>query len=416
MKEAAEKSKRKWSFVLVIIVILVAGYVIWALTAAVPSIQPTTTFKTTAGTIPSETLPWPAYGQSAIGINNVGVVATHGNQTPAPTASVAKLITALCVLQKYPLNLSQSGPTITITPADVVLYDIYESEQGSDMLVYSGEQLSEYQMLEGMLLPSADNIADSLAIWAFGSIANYSAYANQYLKDQGLNTTHVGNDASGYNPSTTSTAADLVKLGELAMANPVIAQIVAQPAASGIPAVGTIHNVNFLLGKNNIVGIKTGNTNQAGGVYLSASKISINNNPLTIVTAIMQAPTLFDALAASQPLITAAQSNFSSPPNISSIGRGAVVGEYTVPWDNQVITATASQPVEVVSWGGSAVAESISLKPISYKSQPNQVVGLIKTTSGLLKTSNTTAAILSQSPTAPSKLWILFHPLSFIHL
>ena len=51
------------------------------------------------------------------------------------------------------------------------------------------------------------------------------------------------------------------------------------------------------LGKDSIIGIKTGNTDQAGGVFLSASKITVNNSPLIVYTAVMQAPTLFDALS-----------------------------------------------------------------------------------------------------------------------
>ncbi|MEI9914325.1 MAG: serine hydrolase [Candidatus Saccharibacteria bacterium] len=417
MSKQAEKKKRKWPIFLIVIVLLViAGYVSWALTAAVPSIRPTKTIKTTIGTVPGVQLPWPSYGQSAIGINDLGVIDTFGAQKPAPTASVAKIITALCVLQKYPLNSGQVGPTITLNQSDVVLYDLYQTEDGSDTLVYGGEQLSEYQMLEAMLLPSADNIADSLAIWAFGSLANYSTYANQYLKDHGLTNTHVGSDASGFNPTTTSTASDLVKLGQTAMDDPVISGIVAKPSVSGIPAVGTIKNVNKLLGQSNIVGIKTGNSDQAGGVYLSASKIPVNDQLITIITAVMQAPTLYDAMYNSLPLIEAAQANFSDSPTVANIQRGAIVGEYTVPWDKQKITAIASQPVQIVSWGGSEVAESISLKSISYKSQPNEVVGTITTTSDLLKTSKTTAAILSQSPGAPSKWWTLTHPGSFIHI
>lgn len=415
MPQSAEKSNPRWRFFIIIFVILLASYIIWALTAAIPSVQPTTTFRATNGIATSSNLAWPAYGQAAIGINNLGVIASNGNQKPSPTASVAKLITALVVLQKYPLSVNQSGPIITLTPADVVLYDTYQSEDGSDMMVYSGERLSEYQMLEAMLLPSADNIADSLAIWAYGSLVNYANVANQYLKQHGLLNSHVGSDASGYDPNTTSTATDLVKLGELAMDNPVIANIVAQPSASGIPAVGNIYNVNRLLGRDNIIGIKTGNTNQAGGVYLSASKINVNNQPLIIITAVMQAPTLYDAMASSLNLISSAQTNFSTPPNIASVTSGSIVGDYFIPWTGQTITAVAKQPIEIVSWGGSIVDESIILQPISYKAQPGQIVGQIMTTSKLLKYSQSTPIILSRSSGSPSRWWVLLHPGSFIH-
>ncbi|QQS18315.1 hypothetical protein IPL68_06900 [Candidatus Saccharibacteria bacterium] len=50
----------------------------------------------------------------------------------------------------------------------------------------------------------------------FGDHATYAAYANNYLERNGLIHTRVGNDASGYDPSTVSTAEDLARLGILA--------------------------------------------------------------------------------------------------------------------------------------------------------------------------------------------------------
>ena len=304
MMKAMKNKRFKWLTILAVAVVLViAFYVSWALIAAVPRIEPLTASKTTSQNVPAAALPWPTTGQAAIGLNNLGVVAVFGSQTPAPMASTAKLITALCVLGKDPLTPGQSGPLITITPADVAIYNQYQNEDGSDMVVASGEQLSELQMLEAMLLPSADNIADTLAIWAFGSLSNYNSYAAQYIKTIGLTSTHIGTDASGYDPSSTSTASDLVRLGEASMSNSEIASIVSLPEASDIPLVGTIKNVNFLIGQDNIIGIKTGNTDQAGGVFVSASKVTINNKPLIIVTAEMQQTNLFDAIEGSLTLI-----------------------------------------------------------------------------------------------------------------
>ncbi|MGH7234242.1 MAG: D-alanyl-D-alanine carboxypeptidase, partial [Candidatus Saccharimonadales bacterium] len=148
-------------------------------------------------------LPWPNYGESAVGLLGSGVISTHGQQTPLPIASVAKLITALVVLNKYPLSIGQQGPTITLDTTDYGFYTTYVSEQGSVVPVYSGEQLSEYQMLEAMLVPSGNNIADSLARWAFGSVAGYDSFANTFVNQLGMKNTLVAGDASGFLPATT---------------------------------------------------------------------------------------------------------------------------------------------------------------------------------------------------------------------
>ena len=401
---------------LTVVVILAVGYVFWALMIAKPSIKPNLAVKTVSYVAPSISLSWPTYGQAAIGLNNQGIIASHGLQTPSPTASTAKLITALCVLSKYPLSPGQSGPIITIGPSDVAIYNKYQAEDGSDMIVVNGEKLTEYQMLEAMMLPSADNIADSLAIWAFGSLSNYSDYANGFLKTHSLNNTHVGSDASGYDPNTTSTAADLVKLGQLAMAKPILSRIVAEPSASGIPIVGTIKNYNSLLGHDSIDGIKTGNTSQAGGVFVSASKIIVNDKPVTIVTAIMQAPNLLDAMGSTVALVRTAQSNFSTPPAISSISQGTVVGSYQLPWDKSIITQLASQPGIISSWGGTNVTESIKVNQINVNSKTNQVIGTITLNSVAPKSSKTIKVVLSSVPSKPTKLWVLLHPQYLVHL
>jgi D-alanyl-D-alanine carboxypeptidase (penicillin-binding protein 5/6) len=256
-------------------------------------------------------LDWPKTGEAAIGIVGQGVSGTNGAQTARPTASTAKLITALTVLKKYPLQPGQSGPSITLTLNDVKIYSQYLSEDGSSTRVLVGAQLSEYQMLEAMLIPSANNMADSLAIWAFGSLANYKVAATQTVKSLGLDSTKIGSDASGLSPDTVSTAHNLVLVGEAAMQNPVIAQIVGTSQTT-LPVAGTITNNNTLLGQDGIVGVKTGNSDEAGGVFVFAAKYSTaNGQKLTIVGAVQGLPNLPTALQVAKPLLHSAEQNIS---------------------------------------------------------------------------------------------------------
>jgi len=214
------------------------------------------------------------------------------------------MITALVVLQAKPLSPGQTGPMLTMSRDDLVLLKTYAALDGSRITKMGvGEQLSEYQMLEAMMLPSADNAADSLAIWAYGSLPAYSAAANSYLAGLGLSGTHVGTDASGLDPSTVSTAHDMVLIGELVMQNPVLAEIVGEQSVSGFPLVGTITNTNSLLGQDGIVGVKTGNSDEQSGAYVAAADATVNGKTETIVTAVLDAPSLDDAMDASVPLI-----------------------------------------------------------------------------------------------------------------
>lgn len=397
--------KRRWRWPLFIIcVLLIVGYEYHALTRPLPQIKPTTVeHQLSIQAVPSS-LSWPAVGQSAVGIVGTNVMHAHGTQKPTPTASTAKLITALLVLKAKPLQLGEQGPMITLSTQDFSLYASYLAQGGSVIPVKAGEQISEYQLLEAMLLPSANNAADSLSTWAYDSLDNYAKVANAFLAQHNLADTHVGSDASGFSASTTSTAVDLVKIGEMVMQNPVLAQIVGQKTAA-IPT-GAIQNVNFLLGSNNIVGIKTGNTDQAGGVFVSASTVSVNGKTQTIVTALANAPTLYQALALSQPLIESAQADFGP---VSVIKAGAIVGNYHLPWGGTV-QAVASRDLSVTTARGSSVPAQIQLQDIGTTAHAYQVVGSVSVQSSNLVTAQTSQVILKTAPTKPPTWWRLIHP------
>jgi D-alanyl-D-alanine carboxypeptidase (penicillin-binding protein 5/6) len=389
---------------LVVIVVLLGGYSAYTLLRAVPLTHPIST-NIVAPSAASQ-LVWPLVGQAAVGIVGSKDVTTHGIQTPVPTASVAKLITSLVVLKAKPLSVGDSGPTITLTANDVAIYNQYVSEQGSVVPVVAGEAITEDQMLEAMLLPSANNMADSLAIWAYGSLAAYSQAANSFLAQVGLTETHVGSDASGYDPSTTSTAHDLVLLGELALQNPVIAQIVSQPSVIGIPLTTSIRNVNSLLGTDGIIGIKTGNTNQAGGVYVSASVTTVNNKPVTIVTALASAPTLSTALSASVPFIESTHRNFQTQTIAKA---GTIVGSYGLPWGTRVPVIT-TQDLTVTAWNDSPVSLNTYLKSGTDSTRADQTIGTLSAEQLPVLGRQNVDLQLGQPITKPDVWWRLSHP------
>jgi len=404
MKTFRRRGGQRWLYGAVALLVVVYGC--WAGLRPIPLLQAASGLTQLTVQSATSTLNWPATGQSAVGLVGSPILDTHGAQTPVPTASTAKLITALTVLQAKPLAPGQQGPTITLTANDVAIYNAYLSQDGSLVVVQAGEQISEYQMLEAMLLPSANNMADSLAIWAFGSLPAYSTFANKYVQQLGLTETHIGSDASGFNPSTTSTAHDLVRLGELTMQNPLLAQIVGQPSAGGIPVVGTIKNVNRLLGTDNIIGVKTGNTNQAGGVFISASRTVVNTKPVTVVTALAGTPTLAQAMTDSLPFIQSAQANFKSVPVIQA---GSVVGHYQLPWGG-TLPVIASSSFNLEAWNGSVIPVTIKLNAVRDSTRTGQTVGQITMPASILAGQQSVPAALQTSPTVPSPFWRLLHP------
>ncbi len=401
-----QRRNRRWPYTATIIILLII-YVGWAFVRPLQPMRPVIDSSALEAKAPAGTLKWPpVQNQSAVGILGSSILDTHGNQQPAPTASTAKMITALVVLAQKPLQPGQQGPTITLNANDVAIYNNYVAQDGSLVQVQAGEKITEYQMLEAMLLPSANNIADSLAIWAFGSLKNYQQAANQYLDDQSLVETHVGSDASGFNPSTTSTARDLVRIGGLVMQNPVLKQIVAQPSAGGIPVVGNIRNVNFLLGQDNVIGVKTGNTDQAKGVFVSASKTAVNGKPVTILTSIMGSPTIYTALGDSVPIIQSAQANFKP---VTVVSGGSTVATYHQPWGGS-IRAVATKDLSLKAWGGSTVNAQTHLQNITVHNRAGQTAGSVIIPASAFNNQLSAAVKLQTTPTKPSAAWRLTHP------
>ena len=65
-----------------------------------------------------------------------------------------------------------------MTSADVLLYRQAVAEGGSNLRVRAGEVLTERDLLLALLLPSADNIAETLAVWVSGNRSAFIARLN----------------------------------------------------------------------------------------------------------------------------------------------------------------------------------------------------------------------------------------------
>ena len=230
---------------------------------------------------------WLAQGQAAI---QIGQSELHAgpNQHAAAIASLAKVMTAYLVLRDHPLRPGQDGPTITLTDADVSDTDRRRRQQESVVSIVAGEQLTERQALQALLLPSANNIAAVLARWDAGSMSRFVARMNATAQSLGM--THTGyTDPSGYDDATVSTATDQVRLVDRAMRLPVFASIVATPSAT-LPVAGTVHNTNALLGHNGFVGVKTGSDDAAGGCFAFRAIRRIEGKRTTITGVVLGQP------------------------------------------------------------------------------------------------------------------------------
>ncbi len=284
-----------------------------------------------------------ASGQSTT-TNDQPIIANE--PTTQPIASTAKIILALMIMEKKPFPLGEQGETITITPELNSIYEKYNASDGSTVPVQINEQISQYDALSGVLIASANNLADSLAIWGFGSLSEYQKYATDKLKEWGIEHITIGSDASGFSPDTTGTAADMAILGQKLMENPVLSEIVGRTVYT-IPVAGQIDNTNKLLGVDDIVGVKTGYIGDASG-YCLVSAYRLSDHIVTF--AVLGAATRAESFAYTQDLVETVQDYLLE---ITIATAGAEVGNYDSWWTGK-IPITVQEDVRLLNWQPSA--------------------------------------------------------------
>lgn len=299
------------------------------------------------------------YGQEAVAVDGKIVSEKNNlNQKTQPTASTTKMILSLAVLEKKPFNQGESGEMITILPEDYERYQWYVANNGSVTAVVAGEEISEYDALTSVMLASSNNMADTLARWAFGSVAEYREYASKMLAEWGLFETVLGPDASGYDAGTVSTAGELALIGQKAMENPVLREIVGTKTAT-VPVAGTISNTNLLLGENGVAGIKTGYIGEEVSGYCLISVYIYEGHIVTV--ALLGAPTRAASFTESERVILAMQDKLKMEKVVT---KGENIGYYESWWDGK-IEVVAEEDMEMLGWRGTeaeAVADGGALR------------------------------------------------------
>src|SRR6201995_5616905 len=120
------------------------------------------------------------------------------------------------------LSAHEPRTDITVAPSKAAPYPEQLADGDSLVAVAAGETVTERQALEALLLPSADNMGWILARWEAGSQAGFTARMNATARCLAMASTSY-TDPSGLDSSTTSTAADQVRLGVAVMRVPALA-------------------------------------------------------------------------------------------------------------------------------------------------------------------------------------------------
>jgi len=189
---------------------------------------------------------------------------SHKPDSRRAVASTIKMLNALVVLDNASLE-----ETVVVSHKAVMAV-----EEGGVGLV-GGQKLTVRQLMTMMLVASANDAAEVLAIHIAGSESKYVAMMNAKAASLGLSNTRAV-DPHGLGKTGRSSASDLAVIARELMAYPELREIVLKkkvvvPGPKGSRS--TYRTTDKLLGTyRGLEGIKTGFTNPAGYCFVAAAK------------------------------------------------------------------------------------------------------------------------------------------------
>lgn len=387
--------------VIVAIVILgPAGLGLAAYSRPVPTLEaaPMTAPTVVPGT-PAE-IPWPAEGSATVAVLGLGLVGATNESTAFPLASLTKVMTALVILEEHPLAPGEAGPQVRLTFDDVSEYLLLAGEDQSVAPMREGDLVTQRQMLEALLVPSGNNYANLLARWDAGSVEAFVPKMNAKAEALGMTGTHYA-DASGISPESVGTAADQLLLAQVALRNPVFAEIVRMQETT-LPYGGPVPSTNLLLGTPGVVGVKTGQTDEAGGCAIIAFEREVAGRTVEVLSVVLGQPTKEDALEVSTALVTTVAEMVQE---IEVLPQGAVVSTLEAAWgeSTQVVAADA---VRVLTWAGMPVNPVPAMPPVEAPLEAGDEVGVLTLEVGEQRLS---VPLEATGPVAaPSRIWRIF--------
>ncbi|KSU52678.1 D-alanyl-D-alanine carboxypeptidase family protein [Microbacterium enclense] len=385
----------------VLLVLMLAVYaaatLLWPLNAVAPTTRAVGVQPVAA---PAAEPAWPAEGEAAIAIDGVPETLSTAAIAPESIASITKVVTALVVLDRLPLAPGEQGPTYAFTQADSADYWQYRARGESSLDVPIDGSLTELQMLQGMLIASANNYAQRLASDLFGTDAEFSAAANQYLVERGIDGITIVNP-TGIEAGNTATPAALISLAERALANPVIAEIVRTPELT-LPGAGTFKNGNALLADPGVVGVKTGTLDAWN--LLTAKDITVGDATIRAYAAVLGQPGPDSRNQATRDLFARIEQELQPRPSVTA---GTVIGKVETLWGDDIDIVTAADAT-VVLWNGGAAKTSADFD-LGDATEPGATVGTFTATGPV--DADTVDVQLATEIEPPSPWWRLTHPL-----
>ncbi len=294
------------------------------------------------------------------------VLASKAPDKRLSIASTTKLMTAYLALKRLRPNRVVAAPSYRPSASA-------EIELG----LRPGERMRVRDLLYGLLLSSASDAAETLAVGVSGSVPAFVNTMNQAAQRLGLADTHYANPIGLDDPGNYSSARDLVTLASILLRNRLFARIVDSPSAllrSGDHP-RQVTSRNTLLGRVPWVnGVKTGHTLGAGYVLVGSG----TEDSTTLISAVLGTPS---ESARDSDTLELLQYGFSLYHPVREVRRGEELADPRLDYRSDHLSLVARRAIPVNVREGQRVTTHVTAPDeVSGAVREGQVLGRVTVT------------------------------------
>jgi D-alanyl-D-alanine carboxypeptidase (penicillin-binding protein 5/6) len=283
------------------------------------------------------------------------VLASQAPNRRLPIASTTKLMTAYLALKNLKPNQMIKAPAYHPSASA-------EIELG----LRPGEKMRVRDLLYGLLLPSASDAAETLAVGVAGSTSAFVDRMNEAAQELGLTDTSYANPIGLDDPDNYSSAHDLVTLASILLRNKLFARIVDTPSAtlhSGDHPRTVTTRDTLLNSYSWINGVKTGHTLGAGYVLVGSG----TQDSTTLISAVLGTPSEASRDADTLKLL---QYGFSLFHSVQPVDRGAELADPKLDYRSDHLSLVAQRALPINIRQGQHVTTHVSA--------PDEISGAVK--------------------------------------
>ncbi|MGN1013487.1 MAG: D-alanyl-D-alanine carboxypeptidase family protein [Clostridia bacterium] len=203
-------------------------------------------------------------------VDNLIPIYEKNSQDKIPIASITKIMTAIVCMD----NIDDLNKKVIV---DLPQVEKYYDEDYSTAGLKDKQEISYYDLIATMLIPSGADSAACIALNVFEDYSKFINAMNDKAKELGMNNTSFANPIGADDVNNYSTIQDVALMMKYALSNKTIKNLMSTYEYTTKDGTITVHNALFQLADiydinvNSISGGKTGMTEDAGYCLASYS-------------------------------------------------------------------------------------------------------------------------------------------------